>query len=153
MGRWGESPYRGDKAVPVPGQRFDEARRRRVIPQSLAQSFDGTVDAVLEINEGILRPELLSDLFAGHQLARTLQQHGQDLEGLTVQLDLQSVLAQFSCTEIDFEDTEMYPAGTTGIIVHGGVYPPSLGEVYHFMSSPERQSSKSILEEKLHLLR
>lgn len=119
----GESLYGSDKAIAVPGQRFDEAGRRGVVPQGLTQSFDGTVDAVFEIDEGILRPELLPDLFAGHQFAWTFQQHGQDLEGLTVQLNLQSLLAQFSSAKVNFKDTEMYPAGPAVIIAHGGVYP------------------------------
>jgi len=120
----GESLYGSDKAIAVPGQRFDEAGRRRVVPQGFAQSFDGTVDAVLEIDEGILRPELLPDLFAGHQFARALQQHGQDLEGLTMKLDFQSLLAQFSSAKVNFKDTKMYAAGPAVIIAHGGVYPP-----------------------------
>jgi hypothetical protein len=39
---------------------------------------------VFKINEGVSRPELLSNLFAGHEFARTLQQHGEDLKGLTL---------------------------------------------------------------------
>ena len=68
-----------------------------VVPERFAQPLYRRVDAVFEINEGILGPDLLSNFFAGHQFARTLQQHGEDSKGLTGQLDLHPLLTQFSC--------------------------------------------------------
>jgi len=37
---------------------------------------------VVEIHNGVVRPELVLDFLAGYDLARTLNQHSQDLEGL-----------------------------------------------------------------------
>jgi hypothetical protein len=55
-------------------QSLDEARIIGRIPQRLAQLLDRRVDAVLELDEGVGRPQRLLQFFAGDNLAVTPQQ-------------------------------------------------------------------------------
>src|SRR5262249_25033907 len=64
------------------------------------------VEAVLEIDERVASPKLLLQLLAGDDLARTLEQNLQNRQGLGVELDLQSILAEFPSDEVRLEDTE-----------------------------------------------
>jgi hypothetical protein len=59
---------------------------------------------MIEVHEGIGRPQLLPQFVACHHLARVLQKQGQDPEWLVLNLDLQSVLAELTCAKVNFED-------------------------------------------------
>ncbi len=80
----------------------------------LAQDPDGNVDAVVEINNDVVRPQLAFDVFAGHQLPRAFDQHSQDLERLLAQQNRKLTVcrrdgAQFSRRQVELERSE---AGT-----------------------------------------
>ena len=47
------------------------------VVESVAQSADGRIQAVIEINEGVGGPETLAQLFAGNYLARGLKEFRQ----------------------------------------------------------------------------
>jgi len=51
---------------------------------------------VLVIDEGTVGPDALSDLLAREDLSGPVEEHEEDLEGLGVELDPDSLLAQFS---------------------------------------------------------
>ena len=97
------------------GQGFNKARIICRISQRLANLVDGRVDAVIEVDEGILGPEFLVQLFTGHDFSRILQQYGQHLKGLSPELDLQSVFAQFAGAEVDFERTMRATDGVSSL--------------------------------------
>jgi hypothetical protein len=42
---------------------------------------------VLELDDGVIRPELLANLLPRHHLAWAFQEHGEDQEGLLAQPD------------------------------------------------------------------
>jgi len=71
-----------DEPLPLARERLDEAGRGGGIRQRLAEALHGRVDAVLELDHRAVRPQARLDLLAGDQLARPIQQHGQDGEGL-----------------------------------------------------------------------
>src|SRR6185436_5536221 len=83
-----------DEPVAAPRHRLYVARFIRRFPECLPQLLDGGVDAVVELDDGVVGPELLSNLFAQHYLAGIFQKHEQDLEGLLVKPDLQAMLAE-----------------------------------------------------------
>jgi hypothetical protein len=58
---------------------------------------------VVKINKGVSGPEPLAQLFPGDRLPRALQQNSEDLEGLVLQFDADTALAQFSFLEIGFK--------------------------------------------------
>ena len=57
------------------------------VAQCLPQPVHGGTDAVLELYNGVIRPQLLADFFAGHHFAGMFQQHGEDSKGLLRQAD------------------------------------------------------------------
>ncbi len=74
-----------------------------VIAQGLAQLLDGEVQGVLEIHEGIFTPQLLLQFLTRDQFAGTLEQKGEDLEGLRLQADAAARFAQLACAQVEFE--------------------------------------------------
>ena len=58
------------------------------VAQRLAQPLHGGIDAVLEVDDRLARPELPAKLFAAYQLARSLDQQGEDSQRLAFELDL-----------------------------------------------------------------
>ena len=74
------------------------------IAQRLAQPVHGGTDAVLELHNGVIRPQRLADFFAAHHLAGTLQQHGEDAKRLFGQTNLFGpVLAQLTGAKVEFK--------------------------------------------------
>ena len=73
------------------------------IPQRFTQPLDRVVDADIEVYKSIGRPDPSAQLFPRHDLTWMLQQNLKDLEGLILQLDLDTLLTQFSRAEIRFE--------------------------------------------------
>jgi hypothetical protein len=78
----------------------------RGIAERVAQPLDGGVDAVIELDDGVVRPERLADLVAQHHLTGMVQQHEQDAEGLLVKADPDTVLAQLGGSSVQFERVE-----------------------------------------------
>jgi hypothetical protein len=53
----------------------------------------------------------LADLFACHDVAWTFEKNGQNLEWLIVELNLEPLLAQFACAQIDLKYAKADAAG------------------------------------------
>jgi hypothetical protein len=70
-GRWRRYPRRASA-------RYTEGYPQN--PLAPAGEFDGGVDAVVEIYNRVIGPELFSDLLAGYDLALTLNEHSQNQE-------------------------------------------------------------------------
>jgi hypothetical protein len=64
--------------------------------QRVTELLDGRVEAVVEVHEGVTRPELLPQLLTRDQLTRPLQQQSQDPERLLLERDLAPVAAQLA---------------------------------------------------------
>ena len=97
---------RSDKAVSTAGQRFDKTRARCGIAQRLPNLVDRRIQAVVEIDKGVGRPDLLPQIVAGDHPSGIFKQRGQDLERLFLQPDSGAILAQFAGRQVDFEDAE-----------------------------------------------
>jgi hypothetical protein len=61
---------------------------------------------VIEIDEGVGGPEASAQIVSRDDLSRPFQQLSEHLERLILQLDLVSLPAQFSRTQIEFEYSE-----------------------------------------------
>src|SRR5262245_1173877 len=72
----------------------------------MPEPFHGSVQAVLEIDERIAWPELVSELISRDQFARSFEQHDKNLNWLTLHLNFASMLAQLTRPEIEFETLE-----------------------------------------------
>jgi len=65
------------------------------------------VEAAIEVDEGVLGPELFLELVAGDHAALLLKQGSQYLERLGLQVQADAVLAQLAYVQIDFKWTEL----------------------------------------------
>jgi hypothetical protein len=83
-------------AIPPARQGVDISRLVGRITQGNPKSFDGSVDAIFELNHRVIGPESLLNLLPSNYFAPALEQHGKNLERLLGQPDPHSVLAQFS---------------------------------------------------------
>src|SRR5215472_6216177 len=92
-----------DEPIAPPRQGFHEARRLSGVSQGVSQSLHGTVQAVVKIHEGVGRPQSLLDLLARYQLTGTLQQHGQDCEGLIGKAHAHALAAKLTRAQIYLE--------------------------------------------------
>jgi hypothetical protein len=61
---------------------------------------------MIEVDEGVRRPELAAQFLSGDDFSRPFNQRGQHLKGLFLDLYSLPPLAQFSCLQIHFERTE-----------------------------------------------
>jgi hypothetical protein len=85
-----------------------KTRHVRRITEGLTETVDGLVQTVIEVNEGVARPQLLQQLVARHDLAGPLDQSRQDLERLLAQPHADALLAQFARSAVDLEHAETH---------------------------------------------
>ena len=101
---------RSEEAIAATGEGFDKSGTAGRVAESLADTIDRGVDAVLVVDEGAFGPKHASDFIARDQLTGPVQipvkQHEKDLEGLCVELDTHSLLAQFTCGGVRFKDSK-----------------------------------------------
>jgi len=88
------------------GHCFNESGIVGDIAQSGAQLLDGSVQAIIKLDIGICRPELLSNLVSRDNFAPPLQEKCEHLKGLTLKLDAKAPLGQQSLLKIGFEQAE-----------------------------------------------
>src|SRR5215469_6820178 len=119
---------------------LDELRFVRRILERLAQPGYGAIEAVIEVDEGVCGPKLLAQFLACNNFARTVQEHGQDPEGLFLELDLLAALAQFRKLEINLEDLEAYQRPGQCGRRHG--YLPLDDECTRFVSLQARRQTR-----------
>ena len=102
----GDDDCGSDEAVSAATSGGDEARILRVVRQGLAQLVDGSVQAGVEVDEGVRRPEALAKLVARNHFSGPLQEDGEHGEGALLQPDDDAIPAQFASAEVDFIETE-----------------------------------------------
>ena len=77
--------------------------------------LESGVDAVVELHNRVVGPQLLFDLLPGHHLAWMLQQHFQNLEGLFLKANLAAVLVQLSGLEVQLDPKQTTLPATASI--------------------------------------
>ncbi len=102
---------RCNEAIPSSSDCLNEDGRFRGFAESVPQPLDGRIQAVIEVDEGVCRPELATQFLPGNQFSRSFKQRCQHLKGLFLELYLLSPLAQFPCVEIHLERTETDNSG------------------------------------------
>jgi len=95
--------HRNHQPVAPAGYGLDIFRVLRRVPKGVPQSLDGGVDAVVELYDGVVRPEPLLQLFARYHVAWTLYQHLKNAKRLFLKADSAPVPVQFTRLEIQFE--------------------------------------------------
>src|SRR5208282_3554847 len=97
---------RRDETVSAAGQGLDESRARCGIAERLAYLVYRGIQAVIEIDEGVGRPDFFAQVVAGDNLTGILQQGSEDLKGLFLKPDASAVLAQLSGVQINFKNAK-----------------------------------------------
>ena len=80
--RWGGAVHRSNEAITAAGERLNKDRSVCRFAQRIAQPLDRGIQAMIEVNEGVRRPELAAQFLAGNQLSRSFKQRRQDLQRL-----------------------------------------------------------------------
>jgi hypothetical protein len=95
-----------DEAVASARKRLYVAGFVRRFTQRVPQPLHGRVDAVVELDYGVVGPELVADLLAQNYLAGAFKEHPEDLKGLVLKPDADTVFAQLSRTDIQLKWAE-----------------------------------------------
>ena len=82
MGTFGV--HRGDEAIPLAWNRFDESRIVRVVIDCGAQLFQNYVQGSIEIHVGALRPQPQPQFVSADDGPRPLQKRDEHTKGLIV---------------------------------------------------------------------
>src|SRR5437867_6044859 len=98
-----------NKAISPLGKRLDETRFVGAVPESFAQSVDGFVQPAIEVTEGALRPQLLSEFFPCNNLTGMLQQQYERLKRLALQFYFRALPPQLAGPSVDVEDSKTNP--------------------------------------------
>jgi hypothetical protein len=126
-GRWLNPFHGGDEAVAAARKGLNEARLLVRITKGAAERLNRRVHAVLEIDEGVGRPEPVLQFFAREQFARLFKEQGENLERPASETDFPAVLAQLAGAKVNVVGVEAKPTFGRKLIVHGrsrehGVY-------------------------------
>src|SRR5882762_5083119 len=97
---------RSNETVTSSSDCLDEDWRFRRFAQRIAQPLDGGIEAMIEVDEGVRRPEFAAQFLSGNQFSRSFKQRSQNLQGLFLQLHLLPALAQFPSVKVDLECAE-----------------------------------------------
>ena len=87
---------RNNQAIPSPGQSLHISRSSRFIAKCSPEPLDRIVQADVKIHERVRGPKPLAKFLAGNNLAGSLDQKGQELEGLVLQLNFQPMFAKLA---------------------------------------------------------
>jgi hypothetical protein len=97
---------RSNEAISTSSKCLNEDRRFRRFAQRIAQSLDGSIQTMIEIDKGVRWPKFAAQFLSGNHFPWPFKQRGQHLQRLFLEPYLLSPLAQFSGVEIELERTE-----------------------------------------------
>src|SRR5690348_17265270 len=92
----------GEEPISATFHRFDESRTRSRVAEDGSQLIYRGVQAVIEINECVSRPESGTQVLAADDASWLSNQSGQKRERLLLQSQLLSLFAQFPRFQIHF---------------------------------------------------
>jgi hypothetical protein len=95
-----------EETVAATRNSLDEAGIRCGVPEDFADFVDGRIQAVIKIDECVGWPQAAAQVFAGDYGSRTFKKCGEDRKRLVLKADAPSVLAEFACIEVGFENAE-----------------------------------------------
>jgi hypothetical protein len=108
----------GEEAVAATSNGFHKAGTLGGIAEGLADFADRFVETVVEINESVRGPKLFLEFLTSYDIAGVLKQQGQDLEGLFLKANSQTVLTQFAGPKIKLENPETEPRAEVKVFLH-----------------------------------
>jgi hypothetical protein len=109
---------RNQEAIAAAVESLDVSRRFGRIAEGRAQLGHGLVQAAVEIDEGVGGPKFLAEFLSGNQFAGTFEEQREDLEGLLLQPDSNSVLAKLTGAKLNFKNAKPQSPGRTLSGIH-----------------------------------
>ena len=97
---------RGEETVAPARNRLNENGSIRGVSKNFTQTFDGRVEAGVEIDKGVCRPKRGVEIFARDNRAAALKQLSENEERLVLKTQLRAVPPKFTRLAIQFEGTE-----------------------------------------------
>jgi len=97
---------RGEEAIAAPGEGLNEPRVGRRVPECLPQLVDGGIEAVIEVDERVGRPQRLAELLPGHDLVGPRQERDEDPERPLLEADPGAAPPQLTGVEVGLEHPE-----------------------------------------------
>src|SRR5271163_272944 len=92
--------HRRDEPVSAARQRFYVAGPLGRVAEDLAKARNRIVQAMVEIDKSVGRPNLCSQLLESDHIAGALEQSGQNLQRLTLQPQSYTSFAQLPCSNV-----------------------------------------------------
>src|SRR5207253_6392605 len=96
----------GNEPIAALRQRLDEARVFGRIAQSLTEPVDGGIEAVIEVDERVSRPQTLPQLVASDDIAAALEQQDEDVERAAAQLHAAPLFHELARAAVNLEHPE-----------------------------------------------
>ena len=107
---------RSDEAVGTTGNCFDEPWRVGIAAERGAEPLHRGIQVVLEVDERVVRPQLVAERLARDNLARPLHEQREDALRLVLQPDPRARFSQFAGGPIELEEAEARPPGVLGLL-------------------------------------
>ena len=101
---------RTNPAVAATRDGLDEARVLGGVVERLTQLVYGAVEPVVEVHEGVGRPQADTELVPCDQLARTLEERAQDLNRPATEPDPEAAAPQLARHRVELEGAKSIPA-------------------------------------------
>jgi hypothetical protein len=95
-----------DESIPAPREGLDESRCFRGVRERFAQALDRRVHPLLEVDEGVARPQPLAQFFPGDELAGPFQQALEHPERLVLETHAHARPTQFAGAHVQLEHAE-----------------------------------------------
>jgi hypothetical protein len=106
-GRSDRSVHRRQQTITPARYGLDESWILGGVAQGVTQAADGGIQTVIEINVRICRPEAPAEFFPGYYFTGMFQQNREDLKGLLLKADADTVATQLASLHIHFKNTEL----------------------------------------------
>lgn len=95
-----------EEAISAARERFHKTGILCGVAQCIAQALHGGVQAVVEINKGIRRPQAGVKILPCNHFSGALQKRGQHLKGLFLEASLEPVAAELPGTKVYLKDSK-----------------------------------------------
>jgi hypothetical protein len=115
---------RSDEPVAFAGDRLDETRLLRIVPQDQAELPDRGVDTVVHVNENFRAPDSFDDLLARDELSPPFDQHEEQFHRDALEFESAAGATELVGAEVELENpAESDGPGNPGWIEFHGQFP------------------------------
>ena len=120
---------------------LDESWVLRRVAQCVSQLLERGVETFIKVDECPVGPKLFPHFLAANYFSRSLQQHGEDTEGLLLQSHPLSAPVEFTRRRVGFEQTETQAGVPIGRSPHCNNLPKTPESVPRFVQPRHAESS------------